>query len=228
MRHTFVPTSAMKASALVGNAALSISLLTSPSARGQLSCPKVQDGNFSVDTHQSSNFSGGPLGLRVDYCTAPIPDGEELRDLMPDDKVWASADAPAPVFTTKHNVRIGNLLVPAGSYSLYFLPSQSGWKLVVNKGTGQPAKSYDESQNLGIVNMMSEPVPDRPFDNLTIRFGASHEKSCSGRCDPKNGPYTPASEIRPAQLHFQWGNVDVYAGVGASPGAEEEQIRGVQ
>jgi Protein of unknown function (DUF2911) len=144
-------------------------------------------------------------------------------NFVPYDKVWIANDAPAPVFVTKQDVTMGNLIVPAGKYSLYFLPSRGGWKLIVNKKTGQLASEYDESQNLGSVGMTPAPAPDSPVERFAIKFVGTLGKSCSGRCDPKNGPYIPASELGVPQIHFMWGYTDVYAVIRARLGADGDQ-----
>jgi hypothetical protein len=57
---------------------------------------------------------------------------------------------------------IGNLRVPKGVHTLYILASESGWKLIVNKQTGQWGTVYNEPQDLGRADMkvtkLSQPV----------------------------------------------------------------------
>ena len=45
-------------------------------------------------------------------------------------------------------LRIGDLIVPPGTYTLYTLPDEHGWKLIVNKQTGQWGTVYNENQDL--------------------------------------------------------------------------------
>ena len=54
---------------------------------------------------------------------------------------------------------IGDLNVPAGDYTLYVLPEDAGWKLIVNKQTGQWGTEYKKEQDLGRVSMkMAKPA----------------------------------------------------------------------
>jgi hypothetical protein len=62
---------------------------------------------------------------------------------------------------------IGSLAVPAGTYTLYTLPSASGWKLIVNKQTKQWGTVYQEGQDLGRVDLMSSKLAS-PAEQLTI------------------------------------------------------------
>jgi hypothetical protein len=48
---------------------------------------------------------------------------------------------------------IGSLHVPAGTYTLFTIPNEKEWTLIVNKQTGQWGTRYDQSQDLGRVPM---------------------------------------------------------------------------
>ena len=74
--------------------------------------------------------------------------------LVPYGQVWRTGADEATKLTTDADLMIGNLLVPKGSYSLFTLPSESGWKLIVNKTADQwGAFNYDQKQDLGRVDM---------------------------------------------------------------------------
>ncbi len=75
-------------------------------------------------------------------------------ELVPFGQVWRTGADEATILTTETDLMIGSLAVPAGSYSLFTLPSASGWKLIVNKTDKQwGAFKYDEKQDLGRVDM---------------------------------------------------------------------------
>ena len=48
---------------------------------------------------------------------------------------------------------IGSLKVPAGEYTLFTIPEADGGTLIINKQTGQNGRSYNESMDLGRVEM---------------------------------------------------------------------------
>ena len=60
-----------------------------------------------------------------------------MGDLVPYGKVWRTGANPATTLKTAVNLKIGDLTVPAGTYTIYSLPSETTWKLIVNKQTGQ-------------------------------------------------------------------------------------------
>lgn len=56
-----------------------------------------------------------------------------------------------------------------GKYTLYTLPSEGTWKLIINKETGQWGTKYDESQDLARIDMKKSPLP-QSVEQFTISF----------------------------------------------------------
>jgi Protein of unknown function (DUF2911) len=159
------------------------------------------------------------LDLAVWYCAITRQGGEELGDQLTSDSVWPKSAALVPIFVTKSDITIGDLFVPAGKYPLYFLPSQNGWKLIVSKEP--PGREYDETKDLGRVVMAIAPVPEMPADKLSFKILRPPGKTCSGRCDPKNGPYIfRLKDVGQQQIHFVWGTNDAYVIVGRAKNLE--------
>jgi len=61
----------------------------------------------------------------------------------------------------------GSTMVPAGTYTLYAVPSAAGWKLVINKQTGQWGTQYDPAQDLGRIPMQMAASPSH-VEELTV------------------------------------------------------------
>jgi len=73
--------------------------------------------------------------------------------------VWRAGANEATELDTAGNLTIGSLNVPAGKYSLYVLLDKGGWKLILNKDTGQSGMDYDEKKDFGRVAMtMGKPA----------------------------------------------------------------------
>ncbi len=68
--------------------------------------------------------------------------------------VWRAGANTATELDTAGELTIGTVKVPAGKYSLYVLLDKAGWKLIVNKETGQSGMTYDEKQDLGRTPMV--------------------------------------------------------------------------
>jgi hypothetical protein len=73
--------------------------------------------------------------------------------------VWRAGANAATSLHTDVNLKLGNLTVAAGNYTLYVLVADPDhWQLIVNKQTGQWGLTYDPKQDLGRTPMeMSAP-----------------------------------------------------------------------
>jgi hypothetical protein len=130
--------------------------------------------------------------ISISY-NAPSMRGRKIfGDLVPYDKVWRTGANPATTLKTDVNLKIGTATVPAGTYTLYTLPSEGTWKLIINKQTGQWGTKYDEAQNLARVDMMKTVLPN-PQEKMSISFEKTHGNR--------------------TQLHVRWDTTDVWVPV---------------
>jgi len=109
----------------------------------------------------------GRDSLWVEY-SRPSKRGREIfGSLVPWNTVWRTGANAATHFRTSSDVMIGGTLVPAGTYTLWTLPSPTGWKLIVNRQTGQWGTVYQEAQDLARIDLMVEPLAE-PVELFTI------------------------------------------------------------
>jgi hypothetical protein len=88
--------------------------------------------------------------------------------LVPYGKVWRTGANEATTLTTTKDLEIGGKTVPAGSYTLFTLPEESGAsKLIINKQTGQWGTKYDESQDFARVDLTKK-VSDKQVDQFAM------------------------------------------------------------
>jgi Protein of unknown function (DUF2911) len=100
----------------------------------------------------------GSAKVTVDYSAPSKRDRVIMGGLVPYDKVWRTGANAATTLTTSGDLEIGGLAVPAGKYTLYTIPAEKGWTLIINKQNGQWGTEYDEKQDLGRVGMTIWPV----------------------------------------------------------------------
>lgn len=81
---------------------------------------------------------------------------EQDKALLPYGKVWRTGANEATVITFEKDVLMAGKLVKAGSYSLFSIPGQSSWKIILNAETGQWGTEYNDGKNV-----MSVEVPIR-------------------------------------------------------------------
>ncbi len=115
--------------------------------------------------------------ITVDYSRPKMRDPETgqprkiFGGLVPYGEVWRAGANEATSFVTQANLDIAGTAVPAGSYTLFILPEQSGpWKLIISKKTGEwgipyPGQQYD----LARVNMKTSQL-SAPVQQFTISF----------------------------------------------------------
>jgi hypothetical protein len=89
--------------------------------------------------------------------------------LVPYGHWWRTGADDATSLKTPVDLEIGGVKVPAGNYTLYSLPSETDWKLIINKQTGQWGTEYDEKQDLARVSLKKMALSS-PIEEFTIEF----------------------------------------------------------
>ena len=102
--------------------------------------------------------------------------GRKMETLVPNGKVWRTGANEATTLTTEIDLDIGGAKVPAGTYTLYTLPSPTTWKLIINKQTGQSGTVYDQDQDLARVDMKKQEVVV-PVEQFTIALDQDDNNS---------------------------------------------------
>jgi hypothetical protein len=79
--------------------------------------------------------------------------------------VWRAGANSATALHTDGAVKIGDLAVPAGDYTLYVdVSNPDGWVLIVNKQTKQWGTKYNKSMDLGRTRMTMTTPPSMVED----------------------------------------------------------------
>jgi len=117
--------------------------------------------------HETTKATIDGATIAIEYGRPYMRGRKIVGSLVPYDRVWRTGADAATTLTTSKALMIGNAAVPAGKVTLYTLPSESGWKLIINKQTGQFGTEYDQSQDLARVDLTRRALPT-PVDQLTI------------------------------------------------------------
>ena len=75
------------------------------------------------------------------------------------DEVWCPGADEATYLSTSKALRVAGLAVPAGKYSLWILPTEDVWTLVVSTDWDTFHTSYRSRFDLGRVKMQKEKLP---------------------------------------------------------------------
>ncbi len=112
-------------------------------------------------------FSDGKT-ITVDYSSPRVKGRKIFGDLVPYREVWRTGANEATAFATTANLSVEGKDVPAGNYTIFTIPAQDKWTLIINKHTGEWGIPYKyESEELARVPM-SVSKTSGPVENFTI------------------------------------------------------------
>jgi len=92
--------------------------------------------------------------------------------VVPYGEIWRTGANEATSFVTTVDLVIDGVDVPKGEYTLYSLPSQNVWKLIINKQTGQRGTEYDRALDFARVNLKKQAL-----STMVERFTIMLEKT---------------------------------------------------
>lgn len=108
--------------------------------------------------------------IKVDYSSPRAKGRKIYGGLVPYGEVWRTGANEATSFVTDANLTIDGKEVPAGKYTIFTVPNQDKWTLIVNKKTGEWGIPYKyQSDELAKADM-SVSKTDAPVENFTISF----------------------------------------------------------
>jgi DUF2911 family protein len=125
-----------------------------------------------VSPHETTELTVNGKKISVTYGRPSLKGRKVGVELAPFGKVWRTGADEATMLNTEADLTLGNLAIPKGSYSIYTLPSESGWKLIVNKMVNQWGTVYDEKQDFGRVDMKVGKT-SAPVEQFTIKLAKS-------------------------------------------------------
>src|SRR5947207_14236625 len=117
-----------------------------------------------------ASVAGAALAVRY---SRPSTRGRAIfGNVVPWNQVWRTGANQATIFETSADLVIAGTPVPAGTYSLWTLPSPAGWKLIANKNTGQWGTDYNAQYDLARLDMKVERLL-QPVEQFTIALYGS-------------------------------------------------------
>ncbi len=111
--------------------------------------------------------------ITVDYSSPRLKGRKVGGEVAPYGEVWRTGANEATTFVTTANLSVEGKDVPAGSYTIFTVPGQDQWTLIINKKTGEWGIPYHyESDELARVPMQVGKT-SAPVENFTISFDQS-------------------------------------------------------
>lgn len=121
-------------------------------------------------TAQGQVASGATI--TINYSSPAVKGRTIWGDLVPYGKVWRAGANEATIFETDKDIKIGGKTLPAGKYSLYALPNENDWVIILNSATGQWGIKHDgettEDPAKDVLRVTVKPVKSGAFNERLL------------------------------------------------------------
>jgi Protein of unknown function (DUF2911) len=139
--------------------------------------------------HETVTATVDGAKISVTYGRPYLKGRKVGAQLAPYGQVWRTGADEATTLVTDKALMFGSTHVQPGTYTLYTLPAETGWQLIINKQTGQWGTEYSQAQDLARIPMKVTKT-SAPVEQFTI---AVNDTSAGG------------------ELKLTWENSDVTA-----------------
>ncbi len=113
---------------------------------------------------------GGGKTITVDYSSPRAKGRKIFGGLVPYGEVWRAGANEATTFVTTADVSVSGKTVPAGNYTLFTVPGQDKWTLVISKKIGEWGVPYPGADSdFARVDMKVSQLA-APVENFAIAF----------------------------------------------------------
>jgi hypothetical protein len=147
-------------------------LLGAASSQAQQQKRAASTGGVSPHETTSAVIDGCRVTISYGRPFTKDPKSGEPRkiwgSLVPWDKAWRTGSDEATVLITQQPLMFGDTMIPAGAYTLYTVPSESGTsKLAISKNLGAWGVPVNEKNDLARVDMKKEPA-EKEMNQFTM------------------------------------------------------------
>ncbi len=153
------------------------------------------------DVHEGGWFGGlslaGPAKIAIDYGQPHLRGRAAIGmpGVVPWDSVWRTGANMSTQLTAEVDVTIGGTFIPRGIYTLFSLPTKTGWKLIVSKQLLQWGTDYDPAQDFARIPLRQRTLTE-PLESLTFWLIPVPETA-------------PSTTFPHGVLNFAWGNTEL-------------------
>jgi Protein of unknown function (DUF2911) len=139
----------------------------------------------------------GPAKITIDYGQPHLRGRNVIGmpGVVPWDSAWRTGANMATQLSTEVDLTVGNTFIPRGVYTLFSLPTRTGWKLIVSKDVNQWGTDYDPSKDFARIDLRQRSLTD-PVETRTFWLVPT--------IDPPN-----SQTFAHGVLKFAWGNTEL-------------------
>lgn len=118
----------------------------------------------------------GSAKIKVAYSRPLVRGRKVFGELVPFDKLWRTGASDCTVINTSEDIYFGNNLLKAGSYSIFSIPSNNEWTIIVNTDTALHGETgYDEKKDVMRIKVPIEKSPNF-YETFTIELNDINSK----------------------------------------------------
>jgi hypothetical protein len=127
-----------------------------PEGRGRYTSPPA-----------STSVAVGGKKISVEYYSPSMHNRKVMGGLVPFGQVWCTGANYATKITSEADLQMGGLKLPKGSYSIWTIPNEKEWTLIINKETGQFHLYYKQQYDFGRTPMKVKAL-DAPVESFRV------------------------------------------------------------
>jgi|SRR5581483_4327960 len=120
-----------------------------------------------ISPHETTTATIDGAEISISYGRPSMRGRKIFGALVPYGRIWCPGADECTKLTTNRDLRIGELQVPAGSYSLWMLPTAGDWTLIISRKADAFHSRYPAGDDLGRITLekrtLSEPVEQLTF-----------------------------------------------------------------
>ncbi len=108
----------------------------------------AQDAKPKASPAATATGKIGNANITINYSSPAVKGRTIFGELLSFDKVWRAGANEATTFETDKDIKVEGKALPAGKYSFYLIPKESGvWTAIFNKEAKQWGTKYDETKD---------------------------------------------------------------------------------
>ena len=120
--------------------------------------------------NMARTWLGDSTYVKVHYSAPRKRDREVFGALVPYGELWRTAANEAAEVTFSQDVRFGDQNVPAGTYSLFTIPGEQTWTVILNRALGlNGTAGYNQADDVARVTVPAT-ATRATYEPFTIRF----------------------------------------------------------
>lgn len=116
--------------------------------------------------------------VKITYCQPHMKGRSIFGNLVPFGKVWRTGANEATEITLTEDIKIGGNLLLAGTYSIFTIPEENSWTIILNSGLGQWG-DYTYNEDLDVLRIAANvtKLEGKIWEAFTMAFEQNNDKA---------------------------------------------------